>query len=212
MITTKTLQTATLAVAATGTAAHAADQGAVDTLIADLKNADAGVRQKAWLGTGAVGAPAVKPLAKLMTADELEVARTANRALWQLVRHVGRPGAYADRKAVAEELTVLAGNGRPAAVRREVLWMLSEIGGNEAVAAIAALLSSEELREDARMALERIPGAQSLAALQSGLAAAPTDFKPNIAQSLRARGVEVSGVPSRKMVPTKKTSVEPIGR
>lgn len=211
-MTTKTLQTATLAVAATGTAVHAADQGAVDALIANLKNADADVRQKAWLGTGAVGAAAVKPLAKLMTADELEVARAAQRALWTLVRHVGRPGAYADKQAVAEELTVLVGNGRPAAVRREVLWMLSEIGGNEAVGAVAALLSSHELREDARMVLERIPGAQSLAALRSGLAAAPADFKPNLAQSLRVRGVEVSGVPSRKRVPTKKTSVEPVGR
>ncbi len=211
MMTTQTMKTASLAVAATGTAAHAADKAVVDTLITNLKNADADVRQKAWLNAGEVGASAVKPLAKLMTADALEVGRAAKRGLWQIVRHVGRPGAYAAKKAVAEELTVLAGNGRPASVRREVLWMLSEIGGNEAVTAIASLLSNEKLREDARMVLERIPGAKSLAALKNGLAAAPDDFKLNLAQSLRSRGVSVPGVPCRKMVPTKKTSVEPVG-
>jgi hypothetical protein len=94
--------------------------------------------------------------------------------------------------------------------RRELLWMLSEIGGDESVEPIAALLADTELRDDARMALQRIPGDKSLAALEGGLAAAPNDFKINIAQSLRSRGVTVPGHSCQKMVPTKQTSVKAI--
>jgi hypothetical protein len=85
--------------------------------------------------------------------------------------------------------------------------MLSEIAGDEAAQPLATLLTNKELREDARMALERIDGKASLAALQAALATAPEDFRPNLAQSLRRRGVEVPGVPSARLVPTKQTSV-----
>jgi hypothetical protein len=95
-------------------------------------------------------------------------------------------------------------------VRREVVRMLSEIGGNESVPAVSSLLSHGDLREEARMALERIPGDESLSALKSALNAAPDDFKPNLAQSLRARGVEVQGIPCVKLVPTKQTNVKPL--
>jgi len=36
------------------------------------------------------------------------------------------------------------------AVRREVLWMLSEIGDGDAIAPMAALLTDKDVREDAR--------------------------------------------------------------
>jgi hypothetical protein len=88
--------------------------------------------------------------------------------------------------------------------------MLSEIAGDEAVEPVAALLKNKELREDARMVLQRIPGRTSLGALKSALRSAPEDFKFAIAQSLRNRGARVSGYPSQKMVPTRKTKVEPV--
>ena len=72
------------------------------------------------------------------------------------------------------------------------------------------MLSNKELREDARMSLQRIPGRQSLAALKNGLKTAPEDFKLNIAQSLRKRGVKVPGLACVKLVPTKKTNVKPV--
>lgn len=88
--------------------------------------------------------------------------------------------------------------------------MISEIGGDESVSAVSSLLSHSDLREDARMTLERIPGAESLNALKSALKSAPQDFKPNLAQSLRARGEEVKGIPCKKLVPTKQTNVKPL--
>jgi len=90
--------------------------------------------------------------------------------------------------------------------------MLSEIAGDDAVDVVSPLLSDADLREDARMVLQRLPGDRSLAALQAGLKSAPEDFKPNIAVSLRQRGVEVSGFPSAKLVPTKRTGIKPAGR
>ena len=188
--------------------APAAQAQGVDELIAGIKSAGDNERTEAWQSAGKVGAPAVKTLAKVMTEDELEVARAAKRALWQIVRYTGRPGANQERRAVETELVELLGDEQPVAVRREVLWMLSEIGGRNSIKPIAGLLRNEELREDARMALERIGGNRAVAALKAGFEAAPEDFKLNIAQSLRKRGEEVAGYPCQKLVPTKKTDVK----
>ena len=86
--------------------------------------------------------------------------------------------------------------------------MLSEIAGTNSVEPVAGLLKNDELREDARMVLERIPAKSAVAALKAGFEAAPEDFKPNIAQSLRNRGQEVAGYPREKLMPKKKTDLK----
>jgi len=196
--------------AASVTKAKAASNTAVDKLIAGVKDNSDTVRTEAWLGAGPAGAPAVKPLAKVMADNDMEVARTAKRAMWKIVRHTGRPGANKEKRAVETELAELLGDGQPVAVRREVLWMLSEIGARNSVKPIAALLGNKELREDARMALERIPTKRALTVLKAGMKKAPEEFKPNIAQSLRKRGEEVAGYPCQKLVPTKQTDIKPL--
>jgi HEAT repeat protein len=202
-----------LAAAAAGVmsgVAGAARKKAVDELIAGIRDDNDKVRAEAWLGAGEVGAAAVKPLARVMTDKDFEVARAAKRGLWKIVRHAGRPGAGNERRAVVGELVELLDDEQPVPVRREVLWMLSEIGTRKSIKPIAALLSNKALREDARMVLQRIPSKNALAALKAGLKAAPEDFKLNIAQSLRQRGVKVSGLPCVKLVPTKRTNVKPL--
>jgi len=198
------------AVAVTAGTAGAAKTKAVDELIVKLKDKNDKVRADALLSAGEIGAPAVKPLAKVMADKDIEVSRAGKRALCKIVRHAGRPRARDERRAVAAELIELLGDDQPTSVRREVLWMLSEICGRTSIKAIAALLSNKELREDARMVLQRIPGRQSLAALEAGLENAPEDFKLNITQSLRQRGVKVRGLACVKLVPTKKTNVQPL--
>ncbi len=202
-----------LAAAATGAmagTAGAARNKAVAKLIAGIRDDDDKVRAEAWLGAGKVGAAGVKPLARVMSNKELEVARAAKRGLWKIVRHVGRPGAGNKKRAVVGKLVELLGDEHPVPVRREVLWMLSEIGDRKSIKPIAALLSNGDLREDARMVLQRIPSKSAVAALRAGLKAAPEDFKLNIAQSLRQRGVKVRGYYCVKLVPTKKTNVKPL--
>jgi len=183
----------------------------VSDLITKIRDKDHNVRAKARDNAGKVGAPAVKPLVAVITDEDFEVARAAKRALWKIVRHAGRPGADGERKAVVAELIPLLRDSQPVPVRREVMWMISEIAGDEAVAAVAAHLSDKELREDARMVLERLPGRGSLRALRRALRTVPQEFKINIAQSLRARGVRVRGFPCQKLVPTRKTDLKPVG-
>ena len=149
-------------------------------------------------------------VAQMKDEQDFERARSAKRQLWQQVRHVGRPGADPERIALAEQLTTLLKQDPSIGVRRELLWMLSEIGGDDCVVSIAQLLQHPELREDARMSLERIPGDASLAALRTGLETVPEDFRLNVAQSLRARGQEVAGLPCEKLKPTKATQVKPV--
>jgi HEAT repeat protein len=212
-MSTNSLKKVSIAAGAVGviaqTASTAQAQG-VDGLIAGIKSGSDKVRTEAWQSAGEVGAPAVKPLAKVMTDDDLEVARAAKRALWKIVRHTGRPRANKERRAVETELTGLLGDEKSVAVRREVLWMLSEIGARRSIKPIAGLMRNKDLREDARMALERIPGKRAVTALKAAFEKAPEDFKPNIAQSLRKRGEEVAGYPCKKLVPTKKTDVKPL--
>lgn len=178
-----------------------------------IVSGDDELRGEAWQSAGPLGAPAVAPLAKIVAAanDNFEVPRSACRALWQIVRHAGHPGADAERQAVVAELTALLGDDQPVALRREVLWMLSELSGNEAVDPMARLLAHAELREDARACLERIPGEKSLAALQGAMGAAPREFQLALAESLRRRGMEPGRekYPSQRLVPTRTTAVVP---
>ncbi|MCL2330905.1 MAG: HEAT repeat domain-containing protein [Phycisphaerae bacterium] len=143
-------------------------------------------------------------LAKAMTNPDAETARTGKRLFWQRVRH--------ENEAPVIDLLKLASHSEPPVVRREAIWALSELGGDESVDAAVAMLPNAELREDARMVLQRLPGEKSLDALKAALKKAPDDFKPNIAASLRARGVEVPGIPDDKLKPCRQTKVEPVGR
>ena len=206
-MSTNNLKKASLAAGAVATmtaATQAARRtGGVNRLIAKIESSDAETRTNAWQRAGDVGAPAVQPLAMVMTDDDLEVARAAKRAMWQIVRHTGRPGAINAKKAVVGKLCGLLGPDQPVSVRREVVWMLSEIGGMASIRPLAELLSNKHLREDARCALERIPIKRAVQALKAGFEVAPEDFKGNLAQSLRKRGVKVAGYPCVKLVPAK---------
>ena len=208
---TKNLEKASFAAAAAGVATgltNAAENKALDETIAKIKDKDDKVRSEAWQTAATCGAPAVKPLASLLADPEIEVTRAAKRALLKIVRQAGRPGAGQEKKAVVVELIPLLAKSTPTEARAN--WSgLSELGGDESVGPVAALLSETEMREDARMVLQRIPGQKSIAALKSALASAPEDFKANLAVSLRQRGVKVEGYPSQKLVPTKSTNVKP---
>ncbi len=183
---------------------------AVGELISKIKDSSPEVRTQAWLEAGSVGAVAVKPLSAVMTDQDLEMARAAKRALWEIVHHAGRPGARDERRAVVSALVGLLNGSLPVPVTREILWMLSEVGGREAVQPMAQLLTNKDVREDARMTLERIPGRRSLTALRTAFDVVPDDFKSSIAQSLRCRGEMVSGYPCAKLIPSRNTEVRPL--
>ena len=187
----------------------------LDVLLERIKSDDPDVRTAAWLAAGDVGAPAIPPLAEIMANGELEVSRAAKRAMWKIVRTVGAPGRDTCKASAEAELIGLLADGQPDAVRREAFWMLSEIGGEktiEAIREIPDILENKAIREDARCCVERIPCQAAVEALQEGLEEAPADFALALAQSLRARGVEVDKdrYPCQKLVPTRETKVKPV--
>jgi HEAT repeat protein len=194
------------AVTVIGSASHAAEAVSVTDLVARIKSTDDKIRGPAWQSAGPVGAPAVKPLAAVMTDTDFEISRSAKRALYKIVRHAGRPGAKKEAQAVEAQLIPLL-KSDAVTIRREVLWMLSEIGDEDAITPMAALLTDKDVREDARCALMRLPSKHATAALKSAFSSAPDAFKSALAESLRKRGEKVSGYPSQKLVPTKSTTV-----
>jgi len=191
----------TLALPALGLQAASKDDGGVEGLIERIRSSDEAVSGAAWQSAGPYGAAAVQPLAALMADGDDELARKAKRALYLVVRHAGYPAAVKERKAVERQLILVLSSG-PNPVRREVVWMLSEIGTARAVGPMAALLAEKDLREDARCALTRHPAPGAVTALKSAFATAAGDFKYALAESLRQRGVAVEGYPTRKLVPT----------
>jgi HEAT repeat protein len=180
----------------------------IQDLIERIASPDDVISGAAWQSAGPYGAAAVHPLAVLMADADFELARKGKRALYLVVRHAGRPACAKERRAVERELIAVLGSS-PTRVRREVVWMLSEIGSARAVGPMAALLTDQALREDARCALTRHPAPGAVKALKSAFATAPEDFKPALAESLRVRGVKVEGYPSRKLVPTAQTTLVP---
>jgi len=192
------------------------DELTLDALLERIQSEDPNVRTAAWLAAGGIGASAIKPLARIAAERELEVARAAKRGMWKIVRTAGAPGATNAKDAVEAELIGLLGDdGLPEGVHCDVLWMLSEIGGDatvEAIREIPDILKKPRLREDARCSVERIPGDAAIQALKDALEEAPDDFKLAVAHSLRVRGVEVDKekYPCQKLVPTRETSVKPV--
>ncbi len=161
-----------------------------------IKSPDANVRYAAWRAAGPLGAQAVASLADLMASTDKGVAKAAQGALQAIVHHAGRPGAGGEARAVSEELLKVAASTRPRMMRTDALNWLGFIGDRRAVPEIAKLLEDAEVREDARMALERIPGREAQRALERALETAPADFKPNVEQSLYNRRLkpETAGI------------------
>lgn len=163
----------------------------IEVLLSAMENtgtepADYMARYNAWRSAGPLGAPAVAGLIRLMTHENGEVRRSASKAVEQIVVVAGRPGA--ERSAVCRALAAQLGEDVPVVVRREVICWLGMLGGSDEAVAVAPLLEHEALREDARLALERIPDPAAVRALENARSRVPKDYRERIEQSLANRG------------------------
>lgn len=203
-------QIGSVAAATTASAAFAQNQAKrVEDLLAGIRSTNEAVSTAACDSAAEYGPGAIRALAFEIGGPDFETARKAKRALYKMVRQAGRPGAEAEAAALQSRLVAVLHNRTPAplAARREIIWLLSEIGGPGAVTPLAQLLGDKDLREDARCALTRLPSPQAVTALKAAFSKGEENFKYALADSLRNRGEQVAGYPSRKMVPVAQTTV-----
>lgn len=178
-----------------GAAAVPAD-AEVQALIKGIRSESADIRAETWKNAGSLGAKAVGPLGDYLAPKDpssrqnAETAKAARAALTNIVTVAGLQGNEAERRAVAEELVRLLAPKYPVEARREVLRLLGLIAGDEEVAAIASLLRDEALAEDARLALNQIPGDAAVEALAAALEEAPGPLRERIIDSLGHRRAE----------------------
>lgn len=163
----------------------------IEGLIARIRSADDAVRLQARLEAPRHGAAVIPHLAEVWERGDLAASRTARFALTEVIHHAGRPGSTrAERAAVAKELVRLLSTDHSETVRRETLYEIASVGDGSVVSAVAACLddSGREVAQTARLALERIPGPESVAALREAAEKASGDRKPDLLFSLGKKG------------------------
>jgi len=181
----------------------AEEDAKVKALIDKVTSQDIEVRYAARAEAPQVGAPAVAALAKLLdeTTQQAsgdagvqryrrEVALTAKAALEKIVHFAGRPGADAEKKQVATELArVLTPDQSPKA-KMQLLHFVAFIGGDDEIPAIAKLLDDGDrnVRETARLALQRMTGPAATQALVNAAKAQADDRKPELIMAVGWKG------------------------
>ncbi len=131
-----------------------------------------------------IGARAVLPLGDMAGSTNQPMAVAALQALRNITLRSALPDAESRPAEIAAALLKLTTPDRPRRVRTEALHLVSLAGGDEVVSRIAALLGDAEVRDDARMALERIPGETAGAALLDAQAGAEGDFRLQLIHSI----------------------------
>jgi HEAT repeat protein len=104
-----------------------------------------------------------------------------------MVHSVGKDPASANRSGVVKGLVEVAGPPYSLPVRVHALRLLSDIGDEGSVPAIAKWIGVAEMREEVVYCLERIPGEASNRAFLAAYKDAAEDFKPRILAALGHR-------------------------
>lgn len=161
-----------------------------EKVLADIQSSNKDVRFAAWRAAGDADPSVIPALAKLVASTDPAISKAAREALTTMVHSVGKDPGSARRTAVAHELVAVAvSNASELPSRVAALRLLSNIGGDEAVPAIAKLLTNPELREEAVYCVERIPGDAANRALLAAASASRDDFKPRLLAALGHRRV-----------------------
>ena len=165
---------------------EAGDNPRVERLIQYIASDDANVRYRARAEAARVGAEAIPALGQLLEDKRLEVARTASAAIERIVHHAGRPGAASERPPVTRALGALLSPQLKITTRIEILHRIAFVGGDDAVLIVAPYLDDSErnVREQARLSLERIPGEAAVRALIKATETAREDERADLVFSL----------------------------
>jgi HEAT repeat protein len=135
-------------------------------------------------------AEAIAALVPALAGTDAGRVEQAERDLERIALSAGRPGAEAERKAVAQAIIANLGPGVPSGARVWLISALQTIGKGEAIAPLQAILASDAdplLRESARRALEANPHVNAKRALREALPGSRGDLRIGIIRSLGVR-------------------------
>ena len=143
-----------------------------------------------WAATGNVTLTAPKPpdadaALKELAAYRFGASRQPVLALENLAAAASTNPAA--KKKLAAEIVAMLGSSATIEAKQAACWQLSIIGSAGEVPALAKLLTDKDLGYQARLALERIPGDEPLAALRAALATTTGEARVNVINSLAAR-------------------------
>ncbi|MFA5189907.1 MAG: HEAT repeat domain-containing protein [Verrucomicrobiia bacterium] len=93
----------------------------------------------------------------------------------------------AAKKELATKLAAMLASGATVEAKQAACWQLSIIGSAAEVPTLAKWVADKDLGYQARLALERIPGGESLAAMRAALASASGEARMGLINSLAAR-------------------------
>ncbi len=172
----------------------------VAAFMATMDNASATLRYPAWTTAEKFGAQVIVPLGERMEAADRSKFQDLKRGIERIVHNVGRPGADADRKAVAAEMCKLLVPERSAKVKNEILDLLACIADDSNLAAIEPLLNDTAVREEACRAIQRVPGRAATELLEKKLVKASADFQPRLLAALGQRQDKSAGPALEKFI------------
>ena len=164
------------------------DQADRELFLEELKSDNPKIRFEAWNNAHKVSPDIIVRVGILGGNTDQAIAHAARQALRRMVHHAARPGQPPNsRQYITYQLGRLLRICRANEVRRETLNLLGIVGTDDAADHIATMLSNVDLRDDARMALERLPGPAATNALIKALSTRG-DFELRIIEALGQRG------------------------
>jgi hypothetical protein len=152
--------------------ASAAGAEDLDSFLKKISSADEGARRAAWEGAAVQGPKAIAPLVAVASGENRDAALAALRAV-DCISHASAAPGNASRREAAQALAAAVLDEKvPARVKQHLLDLLGSVGEGDVdsvVSAVAKILSDTELRDQARKALERIPGEAAAKAIEAAL-------------------------------------------
>ena len=137
-------------------------------------------------------AAAIGKLAAGLAVDDPAQMSGPDRQLEELCHRASAPGREEHRAAAVKALVAaLKAKSTPLGHTR-IIRHLERIGRADAVPALAALLSNQDLREPARRALARNPASEATAALMAALPKADKPFRIGLIDALGLRRAKVA--------------------
>lgn len=163
--------------------------GKTDALLNDLSSTDTKTREKAHAALVVVGPNVLDAALQRMRTENRTTVVWAKRTADRIVYNASAPGKEKERRNVERILLNFLEGDSNRTQQDTALRLLSLIGSQESVPALADWMRVRTMRERIRRALERIPGSQATDAFVDALSKTrEARWKADLLRTLGARG------------------------